>query len=124
MYDDNDLLEKIKDAFGSFLDKDMTLSHPKDALALGTFVSKATKQGSLGVITDSFYGEMDEDNRKIIIYTILWLSWSRVSSYDSRTLTPKKYYVSNEYEYDIIGYLMLKPVDLNCLVPKGGDLLL
>ena len=125
MYDDNDLLEKIKDAFESFTNKDISLSHPKEALPVGTFVSKSTKDGSLGVITDSFYGELDMDNQKIVIYTVIWLSWSRVSAYGkASSLTPKRYYVSNEYEYDVIGYLMIKPIDINSLIPKGGEMLL
>ena len=66
---------------------------------------------------------MDADNQKIIIYTILLFP-----QVDSLTRAPKRndqYYMSNEYEYDIIAYLMMKPVDLTKLTDNlGGGLFL
>ena len=81
--------------------------YPAEALPEGTFV-RVNRLNMLGIITDAFYGEVDKDGKKIIIYTLL--------------LFPKKFYMINEYEYDITGFLMMNPVDINKVLPQieGG----
>tara|TARA_Y100000592_G_scaffold90995_1_gene150400 strand:+ start:1159 stop:1515 length:357 start_codon:yes stop_codon:yes gene_type:complete len=118
MNHEDDLFSKIKDAFDSVLAGGPIGDYPKEALPLGTWV-RSNDLDRLGVITDAFYGELDKDNQKIILYTVLFFP-------KARNLTPNytnkkpQYFLSNEYEYDITAYLMIKPVDLK----KFGGLLL
>jgi hypothetical protein len=96
---------------------------PAESLPLGTLV-RATRFNRLGAITDSFYGDKDVDGENIIVYTVLLFPPGRGSSHSS-TSPPEDYYISNEYEYDIIAYLMVGPVNLKKLVKNlGGGLLL
>mgnify|MGYP003120812001 CR=1 len=117
---DSDLIRKLKDAFDSLVPEKDTL-YPKEALPLGTYV-RAKRHDKLGVITDAFYGEVDEAGQKIIVYTILLFpnphTYFGVSGKD-------QYYVSNEYEYEVIGYLMIPPANLTALTSElGGGLFL
>jgi hypothetical protein len=67
---DDELIKKIKDAFDMVLpDSDMS-DYPKEAMPIGSYV-RSERLNRLGFITDAFYGELDKDNKKIIIYTIL-----------------------------------------------------
>ena len=115
-----DLLQTLKEAFDLILPSDSAEPYPKEALPVGTYV-RSTRHRKLGVITDAFYGDMDADNQKIIIYTILLFP-----QIDPLTRAPKRndqYYITNEYEYKIIAYLMMKPIDLSNLTDNlGGDL--
>lgn len=117
MNKEDDLLSQIKDAFDSVLSSGPLGDYPKEALPLGTWV-RSDELDRLGVITDAFYGEIDKNNQKIIIYTVLFLpkTGSMASSYSKNS----QYYLSNEYEYDITAFLMIKPVDLK----KFGGLIL
>jgi len=93
--------------------------YPVEAMSTGTFV-QANRLKRLGIITDAFYGERDKDNNPIIIYTILLLPQSQGVRTASRD--EEGYFLTNEYEYEVTGYLMLKPVnmkDLNIKL-KGG----
>lgn len=108
--EDKILMEKLKEAFDSLLPQGSSPVHPKEALPLGTYV-RASRLDRLGVIVDSFYGDVDKDNQKIIVYSVL-LFPKKGFSYDlSKKTSP--YYVVNEYEYDIIAYLMIKPADMS-----------
>jgi hypothetical protein len=93
--------------------------YPVEALPQGTFV-RVNRLNVLGIITDAFYGEKDVNNTRIIVYTIFLLpkkSFSHISSQE------EKFYMTNEYEYDITGYLMMNPVDINKVLPQiEGDL--
>ena len=84
---------------------------PKEAMSLGT-LCRTKRFDRLGVIVDAFYGEKDKNGNNIIFYTIL-------SFPESSNSLPRKdeepYFLSNEYEYDIIAYLMLPPLDLERL---------
>ena len=117
--DDKDIVERLKEAFSTISPEAMLGEYPREAMKPGTFV-RSHRLNRLGVITDAFYGELDEDNQKIIIYTILILPKSE------KTFSPSKeseqYYMTNEYEYEVTGYLMLKPVDIKDLSRKlnGG----
>ena len=115
----NDLVNKLKEVFESVLPSSSEAGYPKEAMPLGTIV-RSTRLNNLGFITDAFYGDIDEDNQKIIVYTLFLLP-----KLDPLTKMPKaneQYYISNEYEYEVIGYLMMKPVNLNHItkIMKGG----
>tara|TARA_B110000211_G_C13802154_1_gene431036 strand:+ start:104 stop:466 length:363 start_codon:yes stop_codon:yes gene_type:complete len=80
--------------------------YPSEALSLGTYV-RSLAHDRLGIVVDAFYGEEDVVGTPIIIYTVL-LSPDAVhfSIYPS---DESPYLLSNEYEYDIIAYLMIGP---------------
>ncbi len=119
---DLDLLQRLKEAFESVLPEGLPEKYPENALPIGTYVSP-TRLKRLGVITDAFYGDLDADNKKIIIYTILIFP-----KLNPLTRMPKEndqYYVTNEYEYEIIAYLMMNPMDLSSLMGDlGGRMIL
>ena len=108
--EDNILMQKLKEAFDSLLPPGSSSLHPPEALPMGTYV-RATRLDRLGVIADAFYGDVDKDNQKIIVYSVL-LFPKKGLSYDlSKKTSP--FYIVNEYEYDIIAYLMVKPADMS-----------
>ena len=107
--EDENLLEKLKEAFES-IPPFGSDSVPKESLPLGTVV-RAKRHNKLAVITDSFYGDTDKDGQKIIIYTILLLP--NKNSFSQSTQRSEQLYVSNEYEYDVIAYLMIPPINLS-----------
>lgn len=84
--------------------------YPEEALPVGTYV-RPIRHDRLGVITDAFYGELDANNTKIIVYTILMFPKNSPMGHLSKE--PEQYYISNEYEYDIIAYLMVAPADMD-----------
>ena len=102
-----ELLEKIADAFNTIVPGADILSYPKEAVKPGTII-RANRLDSLGVVIDAFYGELDKDNQKVIIYNVLLFPQKNPITQK----TEDQYYLSNEYEYEITAYLMLKPVDL------------
>lgn len=87
-------------------DNDSFEKYPKEGLPIGTFV-RPNRLNRLGIIVDAFYGDLDQDNQKIIIYTILTMP--------NNTIVPlandknSQCYLSNEYEYDVTAYLMIRP---------------
>jgi len=117
---DDDLIQRLKEVFDSVMPKVGPEKYPDEALPLGTYV-RPTRHNRLGVITDAFYGELDADGKKIIIYTILLFPQN-----DQLTRMPKRndqYYLTSEYEYEIVAYLMMRPVDLSQLTANiGGGL--
>ena len=115
---DNKLIEKIKDIFDSVSLSSGENKYPNEALPLGTFV-RSTRFDRLGVLVDAFYGDMDSDNKKIIVYTILMLPKKNGSSFGANK--KQKYYLTNEYEYDVIGYLMVNPIDIKNLSFVMGE---
>lgn len=119
---DENLLNKIKEAFDSVMPEIGSIKLPEESLPLGTFV-RATKYDKLGLVTDAFYGDVDSNGKKIIIYTVLLFPGR--STFGSATNKSEQFYVSNEYEYDVIAYLMMPPADLNKFtMTLGGDFLL
>ena len=84
--------------------------YPAGAMPLGTYV-RSERLDRLGIIMDAFYSEEDLDNTKIIIYTILILPERR--GIGALGQDSSQYYVTNEYEYETIGYLMMNPVDVS-----------
>lgn len=94
-------------------------SYPVSAMPLGTYV-RSQRLDRLGIIVDAFYDEEDLNNTKIIIYTILILPERQ--GIGSVGQDPSQYYVTNEYEYETIGYLMMNPVDvskINVFLERG-----
>ena len=120
---DSELVEKLKDIFDSVVEKEPLESYPKEALPLGTLV-RSNRIDRLGVITDSFYGEVDKDGKKIIIYTLL-LFPKKNNSFTATEKNSTQYYLTNEYEYEITAYLMMNPINLSHLTKElGGNLFL
>jgi hypothetical protein len=120
MDNSDNVLDKIKQIFESAIPKDLPGEYPKEAMPLGT-IARSLRMDRLGIITDAFYGDLDKDNQKIIVYTLLLLpppSNSFASKYKNQS---EKYYLSNEYEYEVIGYLMLKPVNVEKLFSIVGE---
>ncbi len=82
---------------------------PPEAMDVGT-LCRTKRFDRLGVIVDAFYGEKDKDGNKIIFYTVLSLPETTNIAFREEE---NPYFLSNEYEYDVIGYLMLKPIDIS-----------
>ena len=114
----NDLLEQLRDIFDSVVPTTPSGEWPKEALPSGTVV-RTNRLNSLGVITDAFYGDLDADNKKIIIYTLFLFPKKQLGNLSQ---IPQKYYLINEYEYDITAYLMIKPLDVDKMMNtlEGG----
>jgi len=114
-----DLLRKLKEVFEAVLPKS-DKNYPEEAVPLGTYV-RSTRYNKLGVVTDAFYGDVDKNNQKIIVYTVLL--FPRTDSFTKVSQMGEQHYITNEYEYDIIAYLMMAPVDLAKLTAElGGGL--
>jgi hypothetical protein len=105
----DNFVEKLKKMIDSAIIPDVLSDYPPNAVPLGTF-ARCIRNNRLGLVMDAFYGDVDEVGEKIIVYTVLLLPKS--SPYASKSLKNDKYYLINEYEYDIIAYLMIKPVDI------------
>tara|TARA_R100000808_G_C2149565_1_gene157995 strand:- start:2791 stop:3156 length:366 start_codon:yes stop_codon:yes gene_type:complete len=109
-----ELIGRLKDVLEDALSGELPNSKgiPDEAMPLGT-VSRAVNHGRLGVIVDAFYGDLDKDNQKIIVYTILLLPETSSLISKNSKLSSDQYYLTNEYEYNVIGYLMIPPVNLD-----------
>ena len=110
-FNQNEFLEKLKNliddaAYSEHLNKD---EYPKEAMPLGTYV-RCKKYNCLGIIVDAFYGDTDKVGTKIIIYSVL--SIPSTSVFVNSFMDDDKHYLSNEYEYDVIGYLMIPPANV------------
>ena len=117
-----DLVNQLKDVLESVMGGEAVDKYPPESLPMGTYV-KVHKYDRLGVIVDAFYGDVDKDGKKIIIYTVLMFPDSKafIPSYSK----PTQFYLSNEYEYEITAYLMISPVDIrNMSHMIGGNFLL
>ena len=119
MENEEDIFNKVRDAFESVVKDGRLADYPKEALKLGTFV-RANRFDKLGIITDAFYGDQDKDGKKIVIYTVLLLPKNDFISKQKNQ--SEQYYLSNEYEYEVTAYLMISPVDMKKLsgILKGG----
>ena len=85
-------------------------NYPEEAVPVGTYV-RSTRLKRLGLVIDAFYGEDDLDGKRIVIYTVFLFP-----PFNNQSLVMNnqdEYYVSNEYEYEIIAYLMMNPVDIS-----------
>ena len=84
--------------------------YPVEAMPSGT-LARSNRLNRLCIITDAFYGETDEEGTPIIVYTLLVFP-----DFRSKTRVPghsDQYYITNEYEYEVTGYLMIGPVDMS-----------
>ena len=68
---DDFFIEKLKEAYEIAVSDQETDEMPKEAVKKGTIV-KSLRHDRTGVVVDSFYGDYDKDNQKIIIYPILF----------------------------------------------------
>ena len=119
MSDSKEILERIADAFET-VNSASDDKYPKEAVKVGTIV-RANRLDSLGVVTDAFYGELDKDNQKIIIYTVLL--FPKRNPLNQRR--EEQYYISNEYEYEVTAYLMINPINISEIRKNlGGGLLI
>ena len=105
--DDSDTIKKLKEAFEAILPSDSLGKYPEEAVPIGTFV-RPTRLDRLGIVVDAFYGDLDEDNQKIIVYTILTMP-NNNTMINLTNKEKSQCFLSNEYEYDVIAYLMIKP---------------
>jgi|7_EtaG_2_1085326.scaffolds.fasta_scaffold129429_2 hypothetical protein len=123
MEEDNtdDLIQRLGNLFESIVPSTEMEDYPKEALPLGTWVRSKT-HNKLGVVTDAFYGDLDKNGTKIIIYSLFLLpAKSFIPDYRE---SPEQFYMSNEYEYDIIAYLMINPVNIKKMMSYlGGKIL-
>jgi hypothetical protein len=118
----DDLVDKIKDAFNSVLIPDLPNNddYPEDAVPQGTYV-RSIRFDKLGVVTDAFYGDVDTTGKKIIMYSVLL--FPKKDMLGMKTTKSEQYYLSNEYEYEIIAYLMKAPAKLSDITAIiGGGL--
>jgi hypothetical protein len=116
-----DFVEKLKKLFDSVVPSPSGPDYPPNAVPLGTF-ARCIRNNRLGVVVDAFYGDVDQVGEKIIVYTVLLLP--QTSPYTTKSLKNDKYYLINEYEYDIVAYLMINPVDIKELSKNfAGDFL-
>jgi hypothetical protein len=112
MKNDDDLVQKLKDVFESVSSGPLGSEYPTEAVPIGTFV-RSHRFNRLGVVTDAFYGDLDLNNTKIIIYTILLIPKTDFKGISIQR--KEKYYLTNEYEYEVTAFLMIKPVNLKKL---------
>lgn len=103
---DNDLEELyliLEESINSPLAK---AEYPPEALPVGTYI-RSTRLDKLGVIISAFYGDKDKNDKNIIVYTVLLYP-----DHSLRGMYSEQFYVSNEYEYEIIAYLMIGQANL------------
>ena len=109
---DDEVISQLEQAIDSIIPKGKSKDYPDEALDPGTLV-RSIEEDWLGIITDAYYGDLDLDNKKIIIYTIMLIPDYRRNRFNpvkSDTIT-----MLSEYEYNIYAYLMIPPIDLNRL---------
>ena len=82
-------------------------SYPKEAVPLGTFV-RSVRYNKVGIVIDAYYEYtyMNEEEQKIVMYTLLLPPSGYVATYDDQFL------VIQESEYDTICFLKIKPVKI------------
>ena len=116
---DEELVQKLKDTFDIVLSESKVSGYPKEAMSIGSYV-RSHRLNRLGFITDAFYGDLDKDNKKIIIYTILVIP--KTEHMAMMLKQDEQFYLTNEYEYEVTGYLMMKPIDVSKIMIRleGG----
>ena len=114
-----DLLKSVKEVFDNISNQNVSESIPEEAMSLGTLV-RSLRHDKLGIITDAYYGALDADDQKVIIYTLFLFPKNLLSSakFDNK----EQFYLSNEFEYDVVGYLMIPPVNIDRLFNQLGSI--
>jgi len=97
------------------------IDYPQEALPPGTLV-RSIKKDRLGMVADAYYGDLDKDKKKIIVYTILLIPDKRDFTY-LQEIEQDRLYMINEYEYDIYAYLMIPPLDFNTINDSLGGII-
>ena len=97
------------------------IAWPEEALLIGTLV-RSIKKDRLGIIADAYYGDLDKDKKKIIVYTILLIPDRHSFSYQQE-VEQDRLFMINEYEYDIYAYLMIPPLDFNTINDSLGGII-
>ena len=111
---DTDLIDQLKTALEDVMPEFGSEDLPAEALPLGTYV-RPTRYNTLGIIVDAFYGDVDKDGQKIIMYTVLYTKNPDPYKINSQAT---QMFVSNEYEYEIIAYLMIPPCNIKNLTSQ------
>jgi len=122
MKDNNpdDIKETLQEVLEGVLSGPLGI-YPKEAVPVGTWV-RAIRFNKLGIVTDAFYGDVDKNGTKIIIYTIFMFPTKEPIV---GIKEPESFFISNEYEYEVIAYLMMKPVNIRELAKNlGGNVLI
>jgi hypothetical protein len=117
--DNDDLVERLKEVFSSLVPAGSFPEYPKEALEMGTLI-RSTTYNRLGVVADAFYGDVDEVGTKIIIYTLFLLPKRKLISTISSD--KDKYFLTNEYEYNVVAYIMMNPVPMSNLKSLLGGI--
>jgi|TARA_R100000995_G_C3468536_1_gene117044 hypothetical protein len=97
------------------------IDYPQEALLPGTLV-RSIKKDRLGMVADAYYGDLDKNKKKIIVYTILLIPDKRDFSY-LQEIEQDRLYMINEYEYDIYAYLMIPPLNFNAINESLGGVI-
>tara|TARA_R110000851_G_scaffold121781_4_gene250756 strand:+ start:1535 stop:1909 length:375 start_codon:yes stop_codon:yes gene_type:complete len=114
-----EVAQRTNDALDVVIPDANMSDYPKEAMPIGSYV-RSGRLNRLGFITDAFYGELDKDNKNIIIYTILI---GPKTDYMSKMLEQdERWYLTNEYEYEVTGFLMMNPIDVSKIMIRldGG----
>jgi len=95
-------------------------SYPREAVPLGTYV-RSVRLNRLGIVIDAYYEYtyMNEQEQKVISYTILLPPSGYTSSHDD------EYVIIHESEYDTVCFLMIEPVKIKSILKnlKNGNTL-
>jgi len=83
---------------------------------------RSIKKDRLGIVADAYYGDLDKDKKKIIVYTILLIPDRHSFSYQQEVAQDRLFMI-NEYEYDIYAYLMIPPLDFNTINDSLGGII-
>ena len=97
MSNDTKIVNKIRKIFEDDSEEVIEEEYPQEALPLGTYV-RAQKHTRLGIISDAFYSGEDLDNKRIIVYTILFLPEPFIAPSAPDYRNRSQLYVANEYE--------------------------
>ena len=107
------ILDSVSDVIRDVFESD-TSPYPENAVPKGTYV-RSSKWDLLGIITDGFYNEVD--NQQVIIYTVLYLPNTKPGSYYKNILDQNSHmkstmFIDNEIEFDLTFFLMVPPADI------------
>ena len=114
MKKDREIVNKIRGILREEPAEVLEEEYPTEALPLGTYV-RPKEYNRLGVITDAYYDGSDIDGQPIITYVLLLLPQPFLSPSAPDYQMNSQLCMSNQYEYDITAYLMIKPMDISNL---------
>jgi len=99
---DNDDLQ-LSDIISSLSGLGNESSYPKEAVPLGTYI-RSVRYQKVGIVIDAYYEYtyMNEEEQKIVMYTLLLPPSGFVTSHDDQFI------ITQESEYDTICFLEIK----------------